>query len=154
MGSDDWTEHDCFLCNFTITEEQRRLASTDPGSERYNAFVHVERLFRHWPCRPSATRAKFVCDILKTQIKRCHPHLENFIDGLTPEIVVTHFGLHSLPTYRELCEEQFYQYRLLSDKFTRSIMGNDENVDRSTLLKQVVSLNGELRKLCREIASN
>lgn len=154
MTNKEWTEHDCFLCNFTPTVEQRRLASTDPGSDRYNAFVHAERLFRHWPCRPSITRAKFVCDILQKQIRQCHPNLGSFIDGLTPEIVVLHFSLHSLPSYRQLCEEQFYHYRLLSDKYTRIMMGNEENMDQAVLLKNVVTLNGELRKLCKEIASN
>ena len=153
---------ECFLCSFSPDEEQRKLASIDPNSPRYNALVHAEKIFSHWPFRPSENGAVDVIRILQSLSNSLEdPEAKKKIENLTPEQVLRHFNLHRTPSFKEICDEQLFMFKCLQSAYVRNLWNEkgefDWNADvcskdigRLRCLKIVCD---EVRRIAKESAS-
>ena len=153
----------CPLCDFCPDDEQRKSASTDPDSPRYNFLVHAEKIFSHWPFRPSENCAADVIRILKSIADTCsNSEDKEKIDNLTLEQVLVHFNLHRTATYKEICDEQLFMFKCLQAAFARSMWGERGEFDQRSEVCSQTYINrlkclkivcDEVRRIAKESAS-
>lgn len=152
----------CVLCNFSPNEEQRKSASTDPNSPRYNVLVHAEQIFSHWPFRPSENCAADVINILRCLAESISDSKDTeSIQNLTLDQVLRHFNLHRTPSYKEICDEQLFMFKCLQASFVRNMWkengdfgwnaeASSQDIVRLKCLKIVCD---EVRRIAKESAS-
>lgn len=154
---------ECVLCNFSPNEEQRKSASTDPNSPRYNVLVHAEHIFSHWPFRPSENCAADVIHILKSLADSLSDSKnKDKIETLTIDKVLRHFHLHRASSYKEICDEQLFTFKCLQAAFIRNMWNENgefdwnaevssQNIVRLKCLKIVCD---EVRRIAKESAAS
>lgn len=153
---------ECLLCYFAPDEEQRKSASTDPDSPRYNVLVHAEKIFSHWPFRPSENCATDVIRILQSVAEtQQDTGYKERIANLTLDQVLRHFNLHRTPSYKEICDEQLFMFKCLQSAFVRNMWNEqgefDWNSDSCTQsyihrLKCLKIVCDEVRRIAKESA--
>jgi hypothetical protein len=153
---------ECLLCYFSPDDEQRKSASTDPDSPRYNALVHAEKIFSHWPFRPSENCASDVIRTLQSLTDSLPDSEEKTkIKNLSLDQVLRHFNLHRTPSYKEICDEQLFMFKCLQAAFVRNMWNEQgefewnseacgQNIIRLKCLKVVCD---EVRRIAKESAS-
>ncbi len=145
---------ECLLCHFAPDDEQRKSASTDPNSPRYNVLVHAEKIFSHWPFRPSENCAKDVIGILQS-LSDSFPNSEDKerVANLTLEQVLIHFNLHRTATYKEICDEQLFMFKCLQAAFARNMWNEHGEFDwnSETCLQTYINRLKCLKIVCDEV---